>query len=348
MPPTVGCVRMSESRFRPPIPFTLWTMAALVMGVPALSCLVWSESDAPRRLDPAAWGEDHVGRPVPAYTTGDECLFCHRLKIGPTWGANRHARTIRDVEEQSPALDALRQSPGKELAEEIRFVVGGSWRQRFLKPATAYGKLELLSTAWIPPREEQPGRLLSANRPYWDADQFGTSCAGCHATAVTADEQAFSAVSLDCYVCHGNVVPEHATNPELVPLAPRRMAEAREVISICGQCHVRIGKSRSTGRPFPNNFVAGDNLFRDFAVDFSDSAVDSLSTADRHVVENVRDVVLFGKEEVTCLNCHDVHNNSSRKHRRVAKSGLCLNCHHAQGPKRTLKPFSIHSQACGY
>ena len=46
------------------------------------------------------------------------------------------------------------------------------------------------------------------------------------------------------------------------------------VTSICAQCHVRTGKSRSTGLPYPNNFVAGDNLFRDFQVDFSDEALE--------------------------------------------------------------------------
>jgi len=325
-----------------------WTLAVLALGTPVTSCLVWSQSDTPRRLDPAAWGSDHVGQPVPAYATGDECLFCHRLKIGPTWGANRHARTIRDLDEQSPALAALKQSPAKERAHEIQFVMGDRRRQRFLKPARAYGRLEILSTEWIPPRDQQPQQLLSADRPHWDLNQFGNSCAGCHSTAVDPDQQAFSAMSLDCFVCHGEVPAEHAKNPALVHLSAARKTEAREVTSICAQCHVRIGKSRSSGRPYPNNFVAGDNLFRDFQVDFSDSAVRDLSTADRHVLENVRDVVVYGNEQVTCLTCHDVHNQSSRKHRFVAQSSLCLSCHHAEGPKRKLKPFSIHSQACGY
>ena len=41
---------------------------------------------APEQLDPAAWGSDHVGKPVPEYVTGDECLFCHRDDVGPTLG----------------------------------------------------------------------------------------------------------------------------------------------------------------------------------------------------------------------------------------------------------------------
>jgi hypothetical protein len=32
----------------------------------------------------------------------------------------------------------------------------------------------------------------------------------------------------------------------------------------------------------------------------------------------------------------------------VARGDLCLNCHHATGPKKVLKPYEVHSQTCGY
>src|SRR6266446_1000602 len=32
--------------------------------------------------DPVAWGSNHVGKPIPEYVHGDECLFCHRNNIG--------------------------------------------------------------------------------------------------------------------------------------------------------------------------------------------------------------------------------------------------------------------------
>src|SRR5437867_3363684 len=31
--------------------------------------------------DPA-WGSDHIGKPLPEFASGDECLFCHR-DVGP-------------------------------------------------------------------------------------------------------------------------------------------------------------------------------------------------------------------------------------------------------------------------
>lgn len=323
----------------------LWMLAVLVLGISTARLV---PADPPKRLDPAAWGSDHVGKPLPEYVTGDECLFCHREKVGATWGANRHNLTIRLSEEDSPALAALKESPAKSMVGEIKFVLGNQQRQRFLKPAKAYGKLDLLSVEWLPPQGREPGKLLSTDRPRWDANQFADSCAGCHTTAVDPAEKAFSAISLDCYVCHGPIPAEHAKKPELAYLSPKRSDTVGVVISICAQCHVRTGKSKSSGRPYPNNFVAGDNLFRDFQIDFSEQQLDGLSTADRHILENVRAVVVFGNETVTCLSCHDVHGRSSKKHHLVPRSDSCLTCHHAAGPKRTLKPFSSHSATCGF
>ena len=85
--------------------------------------------------------------------------------------------------------------------------------------------------------------------------------------------------------------------------------------------------------------MAGDNLFRDFQADFSDEALKALSTADRHVMENVRDVVVFGKESVTCLSCHDVHGRSSKKHHRVPKGDYCSPATTPTEPK--LEPQAV-------
>ena len=54
-----------------------------------------------------------------------------------------------------------------------------------------------------------------------------------------------------------------------MPLAKARKDSPAAVTSHLRQsCHVRFGKSKSSGLPYPTNFVAGDNLFKDFQVDF--------------------------------------------------------------------------------
>lgn len=320
--------------------FGLVTIATFGMVAPL-------PSDSPPR-DPARWGSDHVGKPVPEYVTGDECLFCHRKVVGPNWGDNAHNRTLRPVDSESEPLAAMKKLMALNgFSKEIELVLG-SKRQRFLKRSKAYGKLDLLSVHWKPVGKGGSGKLTFTDKPQWHPKKFGQKCAGCHTTGVDSTKQTFSALSLDCYTCHGNVNLEHSKNTKIVYLSKKRNDPPRVVISICGQCHIRTGKSKSTGLPYPNNFVAGDNLFRDFQVDLSEEAIKKLNPADAHVLANVRDVVILGKEKVTCLTCHSVHGQSAKKHHRAPKSDYCLHCHNEKGPKRIRKPYTVGSKTCEY
>jgi len=299
-------------------------------------------------LDPAAWGSDHVGQPVQSFTSGDECLFCHRMDVGPSWSKNRHGQTARDIQRPHTAVEELEQSPPlKDFAREVELLMGHKNRQRFLKRSADHGRLDLLSVEWIPSKHSGDGRLTAIENPHWDTKTFGARCAGCHASGVDSTKQTFAAISLDCFVCHGEPPEKHTTEGGLVFLSPKRNDTAAVVTSICAQCHLRTGTSRSSGLPYPNNFVAGDNLFRDFRVDLSNAAIEKLNPADRHVQENVRDVVQLGRDGLTCLSCHDLHKQSSRKHHTVAGSGICNSCH-GPGPKNVRAPYEVHSPLCGY
>ena len=96
-----------------------------------------------------------------------------------------------------------------------------------------------------------------------------------------------------------------------------------------------------------NNFVAGDDLFADFQVDFAQADDSKMDPADRHIVRNARDVVLNGGD-VTCISCHKIHDNTSAKHRLVPTGPICLDCHNAEGPKKAVKQYTVHSELCGY
>ncbi len=326
---------------------------ALLLVVFGLAGLLFYHSrlvaQPPVTLDPSAWGSDHVGRPVPEYVDGNECLFCHRNDVGITWSDNHHNRSVREIAPDSPALAALQAAPGlKHSATEASLVMGEGHRQRFLKPAAAFGQLDLFSVGWVPPHASAEGKLIDTDQAHWDAKTYGDSCAGCHSTGVDSLQRTFSTRSLDCGVCHGDVPNDHTKNAALVHLSPRRKDPARVTTSICAQCHVRTGTSKSTGRPYANNFVAGDNLFRDFQVDLSDAAIAHLDPGDSHVLANVRDVVLLGKERVTCVSCHDVHKQSTRKHHLLPQSESCLTCHNETGSKKDRKSYAVHSRTCGY
>ncbi len=306
------------------------------------------------KVDPAAWGSNHVGKPIPEYVHGDECLFCHRNDIGVTWQKNAHGVTVRQRED-APELEAMlkAQSELSPHAATIEYFLGSRNRVRFLKK-DGYGKFAILNAQAVLGEPKQPAqpkfssaRLLGGNAPEWNREKFGAGCAGCHSTGIDSKAKTFSAFGLDCYVCHGDVNLDHTKDTSLILLSKKRRSDAKVITSICAQCHLRDTKSRSSGLPYPNNFVAGDNLFQDLEVDWAKADDEKMNAGDRHVWRNVRDVAVFGKETITCLSCHQVHGNSSFKHRRVLKTDACSECHRGEGYK-DLKPFTVQSSLCEY
>lgn len=314
----------------------------------ALMRSLWSAEPVKQSLL-TSWGSDHVGREISDFLTGDQCLFCHRDDVGPGWSQNRHGQTVRLAQPDSEAHRALTNLESfAEIARETTYIMGHDRQQRFLKPGSEFGQLELLSTRWTPATEKEPGRLGHTANPDWDAHLFADSCAGCHATAVDATTRRFEAVSLDCFVCHGVVSEDHTEQPSLARFSHDWNGSAREEISVCSQCHLRGGRSRTSGLPYPNNFVAGDNLFLDYKVDLSETAIARENPLDGHVRETVRNVLLSREEHVTCLTCHSVHEQSTARHQLLDQTELCWQCHVDNGPTLKLKRYEARSTTCGY
>lgn len=321
----------------------MWSRIVTVAGLLATVTSA-QPADSSSTRDLKAWGKDYAGQELPMYVTGDECLFCHRKEIGQQWQNNRHQLTMRRIADDKMALDILGQSRVSEtLRNESEFVLGHTNQWRLLKRSRAYGKLDILNTSIRPSHPSQD----DASDTHWNTVFFATDCAGCHTTAYESRSMTFGATSIDCYSCHGDVDLNHTTDASKILLARNRKDPARVVVSICGSCHLRTGRSKSTGRLFPNNFVPGDNLFHDFEVNLSQRAIDQASPMDRHVLANVRDVVVNGSE-VSCVSCHIVHSEQTFKHRRVKQTEQCWTCH--DGSVRRLLDNWSHSGGtlCGY
>lgn len=303
---------------------------------------------AQAKLDPAAWGGNHAGQQVPEFVHGDECLFCHRNDIGPGWQRNSHGVTVRQKEDAPEWRDVFKGLPAfAPIAPQVEYFLGSRHRLRFLKKE-GYGKFAMLNTQAELGTGALVQKWIDSARPIWDKDRFASRCAGCHTTGVDASTRSFSAFGLDCYTCHGVVDMNHTGDTSLAFLSKKRRSDARAITSTCAQCHLRIAKARSTGLPYPNNFVAGDNLFQDYEVDFSKADDQSLNPGDRHIFRNVRDVALFGSDFPTCINCHELHKDSSFKHRRAPRTAICNDCHNAEGPIKGSKPYAVHSALCEY
>jgi len=264
---------------------------------------------------------------IPEFIHGEECLFCHRGDIGLTWQQNIHGLTLLQREFR-PALEQ-RLSPPK----EVQFFLGARNHIRLLKQA-GYGKLAI----W------------DARTSSWDPERFQLRCAGCHTTAYDSDTKTYAYLGLDCYTCHGPLPQEHANNPETAFLSKRKIQDPRQVTAACAQCHLRGGKSRTTGLPFPYNYAAPGNLFDDFQVNLALADDKTLNPGDRHVYRNVRDVIQKGATSVTCLTCHTIHKQSTNGHWRAYKTTtsapICFDCHATEG--KYTPGYVVHNALCEY
>lgn len=323
--------------------------ATFWLGMGSIPEYAWSLSGAEplRVLNPSDWGGDHVGQPIPEFVTGGECLFCHRMNIGPKWGQNRHYLTVRGVEAEPEAFEALKDSRSLNgFAEDVQFVIGRRQHLRFLKRSHKFGKLMLLSARWQ--RSESGGKFINLESLQWHTDGFGERCAGCHLTGVNSEARTYSVLSIDCYVCHGDASLDHSKDPDLMLLSQDRQDPPRVIASVCGQCHIRTGSSRSTGLPFANNFVPGDNLFRDLEVSFPDPDTSEMNPAEGHIYENIRQIIHGIDKSLDCLSCHSIHDQSDRRHRRLKKSNLCTMCHDWAGDELRYSVENSLNELCDY
>jgi predicted CXXCH cytochrome family protein len=289
-----------------------------------------------------------VGKPVPDYVHGDECLFCHRNDIGPGWQKNSHGITLRQAEDAPELRQVLAaESSLGPISSQIEYFLGSRHRVRFLKKV-GYGKFAILSTQAVLGPDKRATSWIALGSPSWDSDRFAKRCAGCHATGVDSKTMAFSTFGLDCYTCHGNVNLQHTNDTSLIFLSKKSKKDPQAIESTCAQCHLRLGKAHSTGLPYPNNFVPGDNLFQDYEVDFSKADDPNLNAGDRHILRNVRDVAVNGIEFPTCITCHQVHASSSERHRRAPRSAICFDCHNENDNYKTTRAFTVTSALCEY
>src|SRR5215470_6439987 len=143
-----------------------------------------SPSETQTRLNPAAWGGNHAGKPVPDYVHGDECLFCHRNDIGPGWQKNSHGITLRQGEDAPELRQLVESEPAlKPVVPQIEYFLGSRHRIRFLKKA-GYGKFAMLSTQAVLGPDRRVAKWIDLANPSWDPARFANRCAGCHATGV--------------------------------------------------------------------------------------------------------------------------------------------------------------------
>ncbi len=207
--------------------------------------------------------------------SADECLFCHGVKIADAWQNNPHGRTIW-------------------TGDNGRTFIGSNAAHAREVKKTGHGVFA----------------LRTADGSGWDNSKFALRCAGCHTSGIDPQAGTFTVAGITCDRCHGQVPREHTGDKKLVRFSSLHPKDPKEVVAVCGACHLR-------------------------------------DAGDRHVYMNAREVVVNGSA-VTCLNCHRIHADSTARHRFVLTSAICLDCHNESGPKKAVKVYEVHSAVCEY
>ena len=147
---------------------------------------------------------------------------------------------MRTAMGDSPAERALQNRDElRDYAGAVTALLGTGTHQRFLKVGDQFGQMDLLSVKWSSDTNDADGRLTLQQDPHWDVARFGSNCAGCHATGLEASTRQFKAMSLDCYVCHGDPSDDHTEHAALVWLSPqgfeRSVGRLRELADEAGR-----------------------------------------------------------------------------------------------------------------
>jgi hypothetical protein len=182
------------------------------------------------------------------------CGGCH-VTEHKSWQGTLHARMVMprnegvlkdavdnwgtDGKNPGPTKVNLTGAPAK--FDDVVFVVGSHWKQRYLvKDPAGDGHLFL---------DKQWNRMTKVWEPYGQKNDWETNCATCHATGfrvLAYDEKthkgikvAYSEKNIGCEACHG---------PGSTHVASRKKADIysfgdkpkEEQTKVCGYCHIRL------------------------------------------------------------------------------------------------------------
>ncbi|HEX4886237.1 MAG TPA: multiheme c-type cytochrome [Casimicrobiaceae bacterium] len=183
----------------------------------------------------------------------DTCGACHQEALG-TWKDTYHAKMVRTPREgllkdaldnwakdakgnAGPTKANISGAPAK--LDDVVYVVGSKWKQRYLVPNPQTGNHQFLDKQW--------NRASGTWEPYGQKNDWETQCSTCHATgyrAVSVGEKnailkaSMSEKNIGCEACHGPGL-RHANSRNKADIFNPRNASKAEADKVCGYCHIR-------------------------------------------------------------------------------------------------------------
>jgi predicted CXXCH cytochrome family protein len=300
----------------------------------------------------------------PAHYVGSAaCKSCHTA-LYESWRQTRMANVVRDPHEHPDAIIpdlSKSNSLVTFTADEIAFVYGSRWKQRYFKkvgddyyPFPA--QWDVTHHQWRP---------YFAKDDWWSPlyppDNFkrptSALCDGCHSVNYDIKTKIVTEWNVGCEKCHGPG-SEHVQHPlaaNIVNPTRRGFVAASDV---CIQCH-------SQGRPLENpiagnyyDWPVGFDVTRKLSDFWKLEAHRLGETSFTHFADGTAHKNrMQGNDYVTsqmyahgvaCSTCHDPHGTTNDASLRKPAKTLCLDCHgpnSPNGPHAATLEAHTHHQA---
>lgn len=228
-----------------------------------------------------------AGGDKPAFVGSEACKKCHAEEF-KSWKTTFHSKIIqpkkvgilKDVVEKwasdgtNPGPTTANVTGGAFTLDDVQYVVGSKWKQRFLVKNEKSGGLQFLN--------KQYNRLSGLWENYGNKNDWDSNCGTCHTTGyrIVSMEPAtgktikaqWSEMNIGCEACHGpgaNHV-KAAKNEKKATIFNPANAPIDAQSKVCGYCHMRAenelyktaqGNSRED-LPAPRTgetYIAGDD-----------------------------------------------------------------------------------------
>jgi len=290
-----------------------------------------------------------VTSPQAHYVGSQACQSCHQ-DIYARWKKTRMANIVRDPKVHPgaiiPDLSTIPDGLPKITKDDIAFVYGSHWKQRYFKKVgDDYFPLPL---QWDIEHKKWSKYHVPDSGGDWWAQYYpdpkgdnsgrptGPTCDGCHSVNYNIQTKQPSEWNVGCEQCHG-AGSLHAQNPKLFNILNPARQDYVHASDTCIACH-------SQGRPlqdpiegkhydWPVGYHAGLNLADFWKLEDHKLGETSFThfpdgTAHKNRMQG-NDFVqsLMYMRGVTCFSCHDPHGTDNDALLREPASQVCSMCH---------------------
>jgi hypothetical protein len=291
-------------------------------------------------------GSQTVAAADKEFVGSEKCKTCHAVQF-ESWKNTYHSKMVRKKDDgilkavvEKWASDGANPGPtkgnvdGKPYAlDDVVYVVGSYWKQRFLVKNAATGNHQFMDRQW--------NRMSGKWEPYGQKNDWETQCSTCHATGfrITSYDPAkpqeqkwsMSEQNIGCEACHGPGA-QHVKAPSKRTIYSFAGKSVEQASLVCGYCHIRGDNHKfktaqgndSEYLPAPkvgDSFKAGDDWRKWYT---SEATIPGVHAEDKIDAAYEGDLK---KNLMSCSGCHSSH--AAKDGKVVVAKDTCAKCHDA-------------------